>query len=67
MMEHHTNTQRDRKENSVELVNQILQHDPCASVEMITNVLSQWGILLDDHNRAACETEERLRLHPVDD
>jgi hypothetical protein len=67
MMKHQTNHSMGRKMSSVELVDQILHHDPGASVEMIACFLSQWGILLDDNTCAACETEEQQRLHPVGD
>jgi hypothetical protein len=67
MMKHHTNHSMGRKKTSFEILDQILQHDPGASVEMIAAVLSQWSILFDDHTCAACKTEEKQRLHPVGD
>jgi hypothetical protein len=67
MMKHHTNHSMGRKMSSVELVDQILHHDPGASVKMVARILSQWGILFNDHNRDPCETEEQQRLHPVGD
>jgi hypothetical protein len=66
-MKHHTNHSMGRKKTSFELADQLLQHDPGASVEMIATVLSQWRILIDDDTRVACETEEKQRLHPVGD
>jgi hypothetical protein len=66
-MKHHTDHSIGRKQRSVELVNQILQHDPGASVEMVARILSQWGILFNDHNRDPCETEEKQRLHLAGD
>jgi hypothetical protein len=31
------------------LADLILKHNPCASLEMIANVISEWGDLFDDH------------------
>jgi hypothetical protein len=37
-----------RQENPLELVDVILKHKPGASVEMISEVISEWGDLFDD-------------------
>jgi hypothetical protein len=38
-----------RKKGPHELTELILKHDPNASLEMIANVISDWGDLSDDH------------------
>jgi hypothetical protein len=45
-----------RKENSLELVDVILKHKPGASVEMISEVISEWGDLFDDQKFTASES-----------
>jgi hypothetical protein len=42
-----------RNEISFELADVILKHQPDASVEMISEVISEWGDLFDDHKFAA--------------
>jgi hypothetical protein len=42
-----------RKENPLELADVILKHKPGASVEMISEVISEWGDLFDDQKFAA--------------
>jgi hypothetical protein len=44
------------KENSLELVDVILKHKPGASVEMISEVISEWGDLFDDQKFTAPES-----------
>jgi hypothetical protein len=67
MMKHHTNHSMGRKKTSLELVDQILKHDPGASMEMVVSFLSQWGILFDDHPCDPCEEGGKLSLHPAGD
>jgi hypothetical protein len=66
-MTHYANHSVGRKKSSVELVNQILQHDPGASVEMIASVLSQWASLVDDHPGEPCQVGEKQGQHPAGD
>jgi len=44
-----------KRESQQELVDVILKHKPGASVEMISEVISEWGDLFDDRKFAAHE------------
>lgn len=44
-----------RHPSSLELADLILKHDPGISLEMIANVISEWGDLFDDHRHAGHE------------
>jgi hypothetical protein len=38
----------DKRQSPIELADLILEYNPGASMEMIANVISQWGDLFDD-------------------
>jgi hypothetical protein len=45
-----------KKESPLELANLILKHKPDASVEMMADVISEWGDLFDDQKFSAHES-----------
>lgn len=47
-MKGHTVFIHRKKKSPLELADLILQHNPDASMEMIANVISDWGGLFDD-------------------
>lgn len=52
------------KKNPLELADVILKHKPDASVEMISEVLSEWGDLFDDQKFAAAEANNAESAAP---
>jgi hypothetical protein len=47
-----------RRKSSQEIAELILRNDPDASMEMIGNVISEWGELLDGHVSVTPESTE---------
>jgi hypothetical protein len=54
-----------KKKSPLELADLILQHNPGASMETITNVISEWGGLFDDHRFRARDSIDMKSAGPT--
>jgi hypothetical protein len=61
----HTMHKSSRKKSPLELADLILKHNPGASMEMIENVISEWGGLFDDHRHDVADTNAIEGVIPI--
>jgi hypothetical protein len=60
-------SERSQKKSPLEIADLILLHNAGASMEMIGNVISQWGGLSDDHrygSRESIDIEDEAHSGP---
>jgi hypothetical protein len=51
-----------KKKSPLELADLILQHNPGASIDMIADIISEWGDLLDDRRFGAHTSIDIVRV-----
>jgi hypothetical protein len=56
---------KKRPKNTDELVDLILKHDPNASVKVITDIISEWGDLFDDHRFGDMQSARDRKAEPI--